>query len=259
MPRKPNFRKMYNNFKRKKLMKTKPTKRIDKKQDKQIKTLQKQVKKLQDVVEPQRIKMPFSKHDLNGCHEADQLRLTKNTLFIQKPIATSGSGEFVSTTSIPEEIYRQGDQLVIGNINLHLTLWDINNAFRWRMLVVQYKERTDLARVEGDANNYNTNLELDNMLRWHDAPTNLSNLERLNYNLISPLKLRKDFRDSCHILYDGIFTGKNRTIKQAQADNQIITKKILIQKEKHLKFRDANNKLVEYRSSAGLNYIIEDV
>ena len=42
-------------------------------------------------------------------------------------------------------------------------------------------------------------------------------------------------------------------------DKTYITKKILIQKEKHLKFRDENNKLIEYRSSAGLNYIIEDV
>ena len=42
-------------------------------------------------------------------------------------------------------------------------------------------------------------------------------------------------------------------------DRSYITKKILIQKEKHLKFRDEDNKLVEYRSSAGLNYIIEDV
>ena len=42
-------------------------------------------------------------------------------------------------------------------------------------------------------------------------------------------------------------------------DKTYITKKILVQKEKHLKFRDENNKLVEYRSSAGLNYIIEDV
>ena len=42
-------------------------------------------------------------------------------------------------------------------------------------------------------------------------------------------------------------------------DKSYITKKILIQKEKHLKFRDENNKLVEYRSAAGLNYIIEDI
>ena len=42
-------------------------------------------------------------------------------------------------------------------------------------------------------------------------------------------------------------------------DRSYITKKILIQKEKHLKFRDENNKLVEYRSAAGLNYIIEDI
>ena len=42
-------------------------------------------------------------------------------------------------------------------------------------------------------------------------------------------------------------------------DAVYVTKKILIQKEKHLKFRDENNKLVEYRSASGLNYIIEDI
>lgn len=42
-------------------------------------------------------------------------------------------------------------------------------------------------------------------------------------------------------------------------DRTYITKKVLIQKEKHLKFRDENNKVIEYRSSSGLNYIIEDV
>ena len=42
-------------------------------------------------------------------------------------------------------------------------------------------------------------------------------------------------------------------------DKSYITKKILIQKEKHLKFRDENNRLIEYRSASGLNYIIEDI
>ena len=42
-------------------------------------------------------------------------------------------------------------------------------------------------------------------------------------------------------------------------DRSYITKKILIQKEKHLKFRDENNRLIEYRSASGLNYIIEDI
>ncbi|MEC8978052.1 MAG: hypothetical protein VYC40_03990 [Pseudomonadota bacterium] len=42
-------------------------------------------------------------------------------------------------------------------------------------------------------------------------------------------------------------------------DKSYITKKIIVQKEKHLKFRDQNNKIVEYRSASGLNYIIEDV
>jgi hypothetical protein len=42
-------------------------------------------------------------------------------------------------------------------------------------------------------------------------------------------------------------------------DKSYISKKIITQKEKHLKFKDENNRLIEFRSSAGLNYIIEDV
>ena len=41
-------------------------------------------------------------------------------------------------------------------------------------------------------------------------------------------------------------------------DRTYTTKKIIVQKEKHLKFRNEDGKIVEYRSSAGLNYIIED-
>ncbi len=42
-------------------------------------------------------------------------------------------------------------------------------------------------------------------------------------------------------------------------DRTYISKKIIVQKEKHLKFRDEDNKLIQYRSASGLNYIIEDV
>ena len=41
-------------------------------------------------------------------------------------------------------------------------------------------------------------------------------------------------------------------------DRSFIAKKIITQKEKHLKFVDEDNKTVEYRSSGGLNFIIED-
>ena len=41
-------------------------------------------------------------------------------------------------------------------------------------------------------------------------------------------------------------------------DRTYISKKILIQKEKHLKFKDEDNNVIEYRSAGGLNYIIED-
>ena len=42
-------------------------------------------------------------------------------------------------------------------------------------------------------------------------------------------------------------------------DKTYISKKILVQKEKHLKFRDEDDRLIEFRSAAGLNYIIEDI
>ena len=42
-------------------------------------------------------------------------------------------------------------------------------------------------------------------------------------------------------------------------DRTYTSKKILVQKEKHLKFRDEDDRLIEFRSAAGLNYIIEDM
>ena len=42
-------------------------------------------------------------------------------------------------------------------------------------------------------------------------------------------------------------------------DKVYISKKIIVQKENHLKSRDLNNKTIEYRSAGGLNYIIEDM
>ena len=42
-------------------------------------------------------------------------------------------------------------------------------------------------------------------------------------------------------------------------DKVYISKKIIVQKENHLKFRDLDNKTIEYRSAGGLNYIIEDL
>ena len=42
-------------------------------------------------------------------------------------------------------------------------------------------------------------------------------------------------------------------------DKTYITKKLLVQKEKHLKFKTEDNEVVEYRSAAGLNYIIKEL
>jgi hypothetical protein len=41
-------------------------------------------------------------------------------------------------------------------------------------------------------------------------------------------------------------------------DRQYIAKKIIVQKEKHLRFVNEDGKKVEFRSSGGLNFIVED-
>lgn len=42
-------------------------------------------------------------------------------------------------------------------------------------------------------------------------------------------------------------------------DRTYIAKKLLVQKEKHLKFRTEDDEVVEYRSAAGLNYIVKEL
>tara|TARA_A100001035_G_scaffold238349_2_gene202961 strand:+ start:319 stop:618 length:300 start_codon:yes stop_codon:yes gene_type:complete len=42
-------------------------------------------------------------------------------------------------------------------------------------------------------------------------------------------------------------------------DRTYVTKKVLVQKEKHLKFKDEHGKIIDYKSAIGLNYIIEEL
>ena len=42
-------------------------------------------------------------------------------------------------------------------------------------------------------------------------------------------------------------------------DRTYITKKLMVQKENHLKFMNEDGKMIEYRSASGLNYIIVDL
>lgn len=62
---------------------------------------------------------------------------------------------------------------------------------------------------------------------------------------------------SCFITRYKITVSFNSVYGDAD-DRSFIAKKIITQKEKHLKFRDEDNKVIEYRSSGGLNFIIED-
>ena len=42
-------------------------------------------------------------------------------------------------------------------------------------------------------------------------------------------------------------------------DQKFIANEIIIQKEKHLKFRTEEDQIIEFRTSSGLNYIIKEL
>jgi len=231
----PNFRKMYNRFKKKKnaRKKVQPRKRIDKQQNKQIMSLKRQVKKLTSVREPQRIKIVHDAVSVNGTNVPTVYRITQHDLFIEKE---------GNISNIPEKEYRQGDQITIGNINCHLTLFDLNNSFRWRVMAIQFKERPDLTRTLGEDSDYVINDEMDDLLRWYDGPSNTSSIERLNWNLISPLHLKKDHKHTSYVLFDKIITGKNRTLKLDGVDNEIRTVNFTVKpKMRKLTFENGND------------------
>jgi len=236
---KPNFRKMYNKFKKKKQKKVQPTKKIDKQQSYEIKKLKKQVALMMSDQEPYRIRQAIPISGRNGCRGVDhayhcqQIRLTKHDFFRQKGALD---------TVIDEARYRQGNQLNIGSINFKLTLYDINYSFRWRLIILQYKERLDLGRNDAiGQTNYDTDGELDDLLHEYSAPhpDGLSSIERLNHNMVSYINLVKDRAQATHILYDGTFTGVGRSIKITGCDNQIKTYDIVVKpKMKTLTFEN---------------------
>ena len=67
-----------------------------------------------------------------------------------------------------------------------------------------------------------------------------------------------DWIKSCFLTRYRVTVSFNKEWGDAD-DRSYVTKKILVQKEKHLKFRDEDGRIIEYRSAAGLNYIIEDI
>jgi hypothetical protein len=75
------------------------------------------------------------------------------------------------------------------------------------------------------------------------------------------LKIFKDFV----FWFISLFIHKNKITvsfnkEYGDSDDKIyISKKIYVQKEKHLKFKDESGRVVEFRSATGLHYIIEDL
>ena len=75
----------------------------------------------------------------------------------------------------------------------------------------------------------------------------------------------KNFLKACWEWIKRLFTTRYRitvsfNTQYGDSDDRVyIVKKLLVSKEKHLKFRDEHGKIIEYKSSVGLNYIVEDI
>jgi len=74
------------------------------------------------------------------------------------------------------------------------------------------------------------------------------------------MEIKKFFKPLINYLFPRYQIRVSFNKEYGDSDDKIyIAKKVIKQKENHLKFRDLNNKTIEYRSAGGLNYIIEDM
>lgn len=188
-----------------------PRKKIDKQQSKQIALLKKEVSRLKNVKEPEKIEIQKNLVSNNINTPVIQIPLTTDIRFSQR--------NSVSTLHLQNDQFREGEQITIGNINCLLTFYDMNNAFRWRVIVVQYPERvvntrTSLSTV------YNAEDELSSLLKYYHPTDIAMTREEANDNMCSPLQLQKLRENKAFVLHDKVYTGAYREIKIDGVDNQ---------------------------------------
>lgn len=242
---KPNFRKMYNNFKKKKKSKTKTKSNYS--LTKQVKTMKKELnvlKKKQDPIDIYQIDNPPVY--LNAEDEVKIYQLTKNNRFTSKQVLTSPTGD-----AIPVNAFRKGDELYLGRINLYLQLINRQSIYKTRLIVIQFKHFDELNRELGASDEYNPDVIMrTNMAKWgiighaviDDVVGNPPYGSKVNY---AGLMMKQPFRDvrnrynDFHVLHDEVISNPEYDPVAGQAiENETdCIKRTIFPKLKELNFQ----------------------
>lgn len=214
---KPNFRKMYNRFKKKKGRKSKTKTKSNYALSKQVKTMKKELNILKKKQDPIDIyQMRNGPVYLNAEDEVKIYQITKDNRFCSKSILTAPSGE-----AIPVNAFRKDDELYVGRINLYLQLINRQSIYKTRLLVVQFKHFDDLNRGLGATTltEYNPNVIMrTNMAKWDlignleidDVVGNPVNGSKVNYAGLIMKQPVRDVRDRYNaftVLHDEVISN----------------------------------------------------
>lgn len=206
----PNFRKMYNRFRKRKAKRKTKTK-SNYSLTKIVKQNRKDLTALKKVNEPLEIvEIDNEFFGMNAESEVELYRLTQDSLFTSKEY----SGQI---STIPKEAYRKGSELYLPSIKLYLSLYNRQSSYQTRLLVVQFKANHDINRRLGSGGEYNaTSLMNSNFCKWNivgNTPNPVvignpgagSEAHYASLMMKQPMKDVKDRYNPFHVLHDEVF------------------------------------------------------
>lgn len=219
---KPNFRKMYNRFKKRKGRKKKTKSKSNAALTKTVMSMKRNLTALNKKSEPLRI---YSINNLtpvymNAEDPVKIYRLVQNNRFTSKAVASAPDGGV-----IPQDAYRKGSELYVSKIDLFLQLINRQSIYKTRLMVIQFKDyRTINRQIDASQGltDYPANILMNsNFAKWgivgsqpaEDVSTNPPYGRFVNYAGLSmrqPVKDLKDRNDGFYVLHDEVISNREQ-------------------------------------------------
>lgn len=207
----PNFRKMYNNFKRKQKKQKKKTK-SNSELTAGFSKIYKEVKMLRNVNEALDIyRIDNDAVFMNAESSVEIYRITQEDRFTSKSVANAPN-----TTAIPQDAYRKGSELYLNKIDLYLQLINRQSTYSTRLMIIQFKDNRDIGRSIGGGGTYSADAMMtSNFAKWGivgaiSNPLVIGNPPAGRYPhfaglmMKQPVKDVKDRYDQFYVLHDEI-------------------------------------------------------
>ena len=226
----PNFRKMYNNFQRRKKKNKRKTKsKSNYALTKTVMNMKKNLSALNKKSEPLNI---YSINNLqpvymNAESPVQLYQLVKDPRFTSKSAFQSPDGGV-----IPQTAYRKGSELYVSKIDLYLQLINRQSIYKTRLMVIQFKDYRGLNR-QLDATTGLTEYPVaalmnSNFAKWgiigenpaEDVSSNPPYGRFVNYAglmMRQPVKDLKDRNDGFYVLHDEVISNPEQDNIAGQA------------------------------------------